>query len=420
MGNIVVDADGEVIFGGCLFHLVKDRHDHGRSELFGGKAIAAADHLGQLGKGKLSGRKGLGQGRDHIHVEGLAAGARFLGPVQHRNLLDALGQGLEQVLGREGTEKMDLDEADLFALFVEVFDGLFGGLGGRTHDDKHVFGIRVAHIVEEMILAADHLGEFVHRLLDDLRDGSIEGIAGLAALEKDVRILGSAAQHRPIRRKAAQTMGHYQLIIDHGAQVGLVQSLDLLHLVRGAEAVKKVNERNPRLQSGGLGDQGKVMGLLHRIGGDQPPTRGAHRHDVAVVAENRQGMGGHRTGGHVKRSGRKLAGNFKHVRDHQQQSLGRREGGGQRTGLQGAVHCARSAAFALQLGDQRDRPPNVLHAFCRIFVGPFSHGGRRGDRIDRDHLVYLVRNQGRRFIAVDRDHTSCHSLPPGILVDKVL
>jgi len=315
-GDIVVDADGKVVLGGRLFHLVKDRFDHGRSELLRRESVAAADHLRQLCKGQGAGRKGLRQGGDHIHVEGFAACTGFLGAVEHCDLLHTLGQGLEEMLAGERTEKMYLDEADFLALLVEIFDGLFRGLRCRTHNDHHALGIRSACIVEEMILPADHLGESFHRFLDNGRHSIVKGVTGFAALEKEIRVLGGAAQHRTLRREAAQPVGHHQIIVDQGAHIVLIQRFDLLHLVGGAETVKKVDEGNPRLKGGCLCDQRKVMGFLHRVGSDQPPAGGAHRHNVAVVAKDREGMRGHSSGRNMEHRGGQLAGNLEHVRDH--------------------------------------------------------------------------------------------------------
>ena len=59
----------------------------------------------------------LGQRRDHVLVERLAAGARLLRAVQHGDFLDRLGQRGQQGLAVEGPEQPHLDQADLLALW---------------------------------------------------------------------------------------------------------------------------------------------------------------------------------------------------------------------------------------------------------------------------------------------------------------
>ena len=83
-------------------------------------------------------------------------------------------------------------------------------------------------------------------------------------------------------------------------------------------------------------------------------------HDVGVVAEDRQRVGGQRARRDVDDERRQLAGDLVHVGDHQQQALRGREGRGQRAGLQRAVDGAGGAAFGLHLDHLRDRAPDVL------------------------------------------------------------
>ena len=67
--------------------------------------------------------------------------------------------------------------------------------------------------------------------------------------------------------------------------------LDLADLVGGAEAVEEVQEGHARFKGRGVGDQGEVHGLLHRVGGEHGEAGGAGGHDVAVVAEDGQRLG---------------------------------------------------------------------------------------------------------------------------------
>ena len=59
-------------------------------------------------------------------------------------------------------------------------------------------------------------------------------------------------------------MRAHQIVADHRADVGLAQQAQRVNFVRGAESVKKMQERNACLQRRRLGDQGVVMRLLHR------------------------------------------------------------------------------------------------------------------------------------------------------------
>ena len=78
------------------------------------------------------------------------------------------------MLDAERPEQPDFQHADLLALGGQIIHRFVHGIGAGTHDDDDLFGIRGADIIKQMILTADDLGEFVHRVLDDLRGGQID------------------------------------------------------------------------------------------------------------------------------------------------------------------------------------------------------------------------------------------------------
>ena len=262
----------------------------------------------------------------------------------------------------------------------------------------------MAHVVEEVVLAAGHLGEVVHGRLHVPGRVDVEGVAGLAGLEEGVGVLGGAADHRRVgRERPAADVGD-QVVGDHLLQIVVVEQLDLGHLVRGAEAVEEVDEGHAALERGALRDEREVVGLLHRVGGQQAEAGLADRHHVGVVAEDGERVGGHRARRDVHDEGRQLSGDLVHVRDHEQQPLRRREGRRERSALKGAVDRAGGAALRLHLHHGGDEPPDVLLAEGRPLVRPLAHVGRRGDGVDGDDLVRAVGDRGDRLVAVHRHH----------------
>ena len=257
-----------------------------------------------------------------------------------------------------------------------------------------------------MILTADQLGELVHVLLHDRGALVVVRIAGFPGLEEDVRVLGRAAEFGPLRRKRAMAMRGDQIHVDHRLHVVLGQLLDLVDFVRNAEAVEIVNERHPGFERRAMGDQRHVLRFLHRGRGEHSPTAGTAGQHVAVIAENAQGVRGHRAGGHVEDRGGQFPGDLEHVGDHQQQALRRREGRRQSSGLQGAMHRARGAGFALHFDDVRYGAEDVFATRRRPSVRQFAQTSRGGDRINRHHLIAKVGNVGRRFIAIDGHEAS--------------
>ena len=404
--DVVHDADGEVRLGRRLRQLVEDRLDAARREFLRGQAVAAAGDPRVRCEGREAGVLRLAQGRQHVQVERLADGARLLGAVEHADRPDALRQRGDELPDRERAVEADLHHPHLLAPGDQPVHRLVSRLGTRAHQDDDALGLRMADVVEQVVRPPDPSGEVVHGLLDDPGAAVVEGVAGLARLEEDVRVLRGAAQDGAVRRQGALPVLPDQLVGEHGAQVVVAQQLDLGDLVRGAEPVEEVQQRDARAQRRRLADEGHVVRLLDRARGEEREAGLAAGHHVRVVPEDRERVRGHGAGGDVHAVARELAGDLVHVGDHQQQALRRRERRGQRTGLQRPVHGPRRAPLRLHLDDVRDGAPDVAALQGRPLVGPFPHVRGRGDGIDGDDLVGTVGDRRGRLVAVHRDQRS--------------
>ena len=105
----------------------------------------------------------------------------------------------------------------------QVIYGLLGCLAAGAHDDDHALGLGMAEVVEQVVLAARHLGELVHRLLDDGGSGRIVRIDRLAHLEIDIRILRRAAQDGMFGGESARAVSADQVFVDQRAQIFIGQ-----------------------------------------------------------------------------------------------------------------------------------------------------------------------------------------------------
>jgi hypothetical protein len=126
-------------------------------------------------------------------------------------------------------------------------------------------------------------------------------LTGFAILKEDVGVLRRTAEHGMVRRESAGPRRVHEPLIDHRADGLDVEGLDLLQLVRCAEAVEEVQEGHARLERRGVGDEREILRLLDRRRGEQREAGAADRHHVAVVAENRERMRGDRPRRHVER-----------------------------------------------------------------------------------------------------------------------
>ena len=228
-------------------------------------------------------------------------------------------------VGGERLEEADLEHADLLAGGDERGHGLGDRAGARAHHDDDALRVGRAAVVHQVVPAAGLGRQLVHHLLDDAGHRQVEGVGRLAGLEEDVGVLGRPAHDRGVRGEAPGAVGEDVLVADERPQHVVVEDRDLVDLVRGAEAVEEVEERHPRAQGGRVAHEGEVVGLLHGACGQHRPAGGPGVHHVAVVAEDREGVGRDRAGRDVDDRRRQLAGDLEHVGDHQEEALRRGE-----------------------------------------------------------------------------------------------
>jgi hypothetical protein len=226
----------------------------------------------------------------------------------------------------EGEEEADGDDADLFAAGDQPVDGLLDGLDAAAHRDDHALGLGMTMVFEQMVGPAGHGGEAVHRGLDDAGERIIEAVHGLAALEIDVgfcavpRMVGRSGDMARARKDAMSSS------VDDRADVIASESMVIFCASCEVRKPSKKWMKGMRAVARGVRDQGEVVRLLHRVAAQQGAAGGAAGHDVRVIAEDRQALGGERAGAHVQGQRQQFARDLVEIGNHQQQALRGREG----------------------------------------------------------------------------------------------
>ena len=328
LGDVVDDAHREMPSRHLGGEVVEHRLHHGRSEFLRGDAVAAAHHLRHRASGPV-----LVQGCEHIQVERFALAAGVFAAIEYGDALGACGQRRHECFGGEGAEQAHLQHAHRF---TDGDQGIGCGAGGFTaaaHQHDHPFGSGMAVVLEEAVLPAGECGEAIHGRLHMLRHGVVERVYRLVGLEAHVGVLAAAAQLRVIRGEAPLAVLRHQRIGHQLAQHRIADQLHPLDLMGGAEPIETMQQRQPPRQAGGGGDRGEIAAFLHRGRDQHPPAGAAGRHQIAVVAKDRQRRCGQRARRHMDHGCSELAGDFVEVGQHQQQPLRCRERGGECSGL---------------------------------------------------------------------------------------
>ena len=393
VGNVVVDADGEVVLRRVLREVVVDRDELARGGVLGGQAVAAADDGDVVSAGLIEG------GHD-VEVYRLADRTGFLAAVENGDLLNRSRDCSGEVLDRERAVQVDLHHADLAALRVQVVNGLLDRLGSRAHDDDDFLCVRRAVVVEQLVVAAGQLVDLVHVVLNGVGHDLGLDVRALLALEVDVRVYVVAAVGRVLRVERLTAELLERLLVDQAAQILIIEGLDALHLVRGAEAVEAVHERITSLDCRQVSNRCEIHRLLRRRGHQHTVAGGAAGHEVGVVAENGMVVARDDAGCDVHDARQELAAHRVHCRNHQHEALRRGEGGGQRACLKRAVAGAGRAGLGLHLDNVNGGAEQVLFALCGPFVHLLRHRRGRGDRVNCCYFGERIGAVRRRCVTV--------------------
>ena len=312
------------------------------------------------------------------------------------------------MLDRERAVQVDLHHADLAALCVQVIDRFLDRLGGRAHDDDDFLCVRCAVVVEQLVIAAGQLVNFIHIVLDGVGHDSGLDVCALLALEIDVRVDIVAAVGRVLRveRLTAELLERF--LVNETAQVLVIKGFNALHLVRGTEAVEAVHKCVTRLDGRQVSNRCEIHRLLRRRGHQHTVAGGAAGHEVGVVAEDGVVVARDDAGRDVHDARQELAAHRVHCRNHQHEALRRGKGGGQRTRLKRAVAGACCAGLGLHLDNVDRRAEQVFLALCGPFVNLFRHRRGRGDRVNCCYFGERIGAVRRRSVTVHNElHPIC-------------
>ena len=364
VGNVIDDAEGESLLG----LVVKDSDDLCRSGVLGTKAVASAVNRYGI---ELCALESL----DDIQFKRFADGAGLLGPVENGDLLDGLGDNVDQSLLAERSVQTDLYETDLAALSIEVINSLFDGLADRAHGDDDLLGIGSAVIVEELVVCADLCIDLVHVFLDDSGHCIIDGVAGFSGLEEQIRVLSGAHLTGMCGVKAVVTECLDSIQIDQILEVLIIPCLDLLDLVRGTESVEEVNERKFALYCCAVSNGSQVHNFLYGRFAKHSTAGLTCCINVGMIAEDVQGVCSDTTCGYVEDSRKTFAGNLVKVGDHKKEALRSGECGCHSTCCDCAVGCTGSTCLGLHFSNLYSCAEDVLSAGSCPFIYMLRHDG---------------------------------------------
>ena len=174
---------------------------------------------------------------------------------------------------------------------VEVIDNLFKGVAERTHAHDDAISVVSAIVVEQVIAGAKLLVDLVHVGLNNGGQSVIGLVASLTMLEEDVAVLMGAACMRMLRIEGVIAERLDSVHVEHVLQIVEVPNSNLLNLVRSAEAVKEVQERNLALNSCKVSNGCEIHYFLDIALSEHGKAGLTASHNIGVIAENVKRVG---------------------------------------------------------------------------------------------------------------------------------
>ena len=162
-----------------------------------------------------------------------------------------------------------------------------------------------------------------------------------------VRIFSHTTSYRFHRVQCAGTEFSQSFLVDQRSKIIIFQHFNLLDFVRCTETIEEVHERNARFDGSQVSNTSQIHHFLYRAFSQHGETCLACRHYVLMVTEDTQCVRSQCTSRHMEYARQELTGNFVHVRDHQEKTLGSSVSSSQRTSLKRTVNCTGSTTFRL-------------------------------------------------------------------------
>ena len=253
--NIIDDADSEVVLRCILIEVFVYSSNLARSCIFGGQTIAAT-YDGDIRTA------GLDKCRLNIEVQRFTNGTRFFRAVHNSDFLNRCRDSIDKMFNRERTIEMNLDHADFFAMGIEVIDSITDGFSSRTHDDDQFFCIFSTIVVEEFVVTAGQFVDFVHVVLNDIRNGCDFFVGAFFCLEEDIRIDSRATGVRMFRVQAVLTESCQLFIINEFCKIIIIKGFDTLHFVGCTEPVEYMHESIAAANSRQMGYAAEIHSFL--------------------------------------------------------------------------------------------------------------------------------------------------------------
>ena len=399
--NVINDTQCEVVFGFIQRQVCIYCQELCRCNVFGTQTVTAAYYNGSFFSFEHC--------CTYVHVQRFALRTGFFCSIQNSDLLSCFRDYFQQFCGNERSEQVNFNQTNFFAFCCQVVDCFFDCFTSGTHSNDYSVSIGSTVVVEQTVISACDSGDFAHVFFYYCGQSFIEFVCCFTALEVDIGVLSCTSDYGMFRVQRISLECVYCIHVDDLSQFFVVHAFDLLDFVRCTETIEEVQERNTAFDCGQMSYASQVHNFLYGVGYQHSETCLTASHNVGVVAEDGQSMCSQSTCCYVEYARQQFAGDFVHVRDHQQQTLRCCVCCCQRTCRQGAVYCTGSTSFGLHFNNFYCLTKKVLFTIRCPVVCFFSHGRGRCDGEDTCYFCKRIGSICSSFVTIHSFHNFSHN-----------
>ena len=398
VGDIINDTNCEVVFL-CTLHVVEYSDDLTGCNVFGRQTVTASQHF--------SHSAGFDHCGTNVCVQRFAQSTGFFCSVQNCDNFCCFRQSSDEVCQGERSVQVNLQETYFFAFCIQGFYYFLSNACYGTHSNDHVFSIGSTEVVEQLIVSACDLVDFVHVFFNDSRQVCVERCACFSVLEEYVGVLYCGTLNGMFGVQCVLSEFSQSILVDQFAQIFIVHNFDFLQFVGSTETVEEVDERYGAFDCGQVSNTSQIHYFLNGSGGQHSAADLTASHNVGVVTEDGESVCTYCTGRYVEYTGFQLTSDSVHRGDHQQETLRRCVCCCQSACFQGAVHRTGSTCFRFQFQQTYCLTEQVFLTICGPAVYVFRHGRGGSDGVNCSYFCKCIRDICSSFITVHGFHDFC-------------
>ena len=398
VGDVIDDTNCEVVFLSTL-HVVEYSDDLTGCHVFGRQTVTTSQYFYHSAF--------FDQCGTNVCVQGFTQCTGFFCSVQNCDHLSRFGQSSHEVFQGERSVQVNLQETYFFALSCQGFYYFLSNACYGTHSNDHVFCIGSTEVVEQLIVSACDLVDFMHVVFYDFGKSCVERCACFSVLEEYVGVLYCGTLNGMFGVQCVLSEFFQSILVDQFFQIFIVHYFDFLQFVGSTETIEEVDERYGAFDCGQVSNTSQIHYFLNGSGGQHSAADLTASHNVGVVTEDGESVCTYCTGRYVEYTGFQLTSDSVHRGDHQQQTLRSCVCSCQSACFQGAVHRTSCTCFRFQFQQTYCLAEQVLLTICGPAVYVFRHGGRGSDGVNSSYFCKCIRDICSSFITVHGFHDFC-------------